>query len=154
MSHGGGSESKAEPNLTPLLDMVLQLLMFFIVVCNMSMDQVNESVVLPDATQANATDKTETDVLYLNIDPKGRVMVPGKQEPKEGENEIRSYLAGEFRFINDVAKSKGTKGAENTVVIIRAHKDVDFAKVFIVLREAKAAGFKRWQLRALKNQTA
>ena len=31
MSHGGGTVEVAEPNLTPLLDLVLQLLMFFLI---------------------------------------------------------------------------------------------------------------------------
>ena len=41
------SSDKCEPNLTPLLDMVLQLVMFFMLCANFVMEQVNESVKLP-----------------------------------------------------------------------------------------------------------
>ena len=34
MSHGGGDGETCEPNMTPLLDLVLQILMFFIVTIN------------------------------------------------------------------------------------------------------------------------
>ena len=63
MSHGGSSEGSAEPNLTPLLDMVLQRVMFFMLVCNFTMEQVNEDVKLPLASQAKPADKAEADVL-------------------------------------------------------------------------------------------
>ena len=45
MSHGPSAEgSNAEPNLTPLLDVVLQLLMFFMMCVNFVTEQVNEDI--------------------------------------------------------------------------------------------------------------
>ena len=42
MSHGGSDSGvSAEPNMTPLLDLVLQLLMFFIINVNFVSEQVN-----------------------------------------------------------------------------------------------------------------
>ena len=68
MSHGGGGEGKAtEPNLVPLLDMVMQLLMFFMISVNFVSEQVNESIQLPVAQSARPMDKTDTDVLFLNL---------------------------------------------------------------------------------------
>src|SRR5438128_1518495 len=70
MSHGPSSEgSVAEPNLTPLLDVVLQLLMFFMMCVNFVNDQVKEDVKLPETQSAVPMDKTDTDVLFLNIKP-------------------------------------------------------------------------------------
>ena len=40
MSHGGGDSNEAEPDLTPMLDLVMQLLMYFIMVANF-IDQEN-----------------------------------------------------------------------------------------------------------------
>jgi biopolymer transport protein ExbD len=45
-------DSKAEPNLTPLLDVVLQLLMFFMMCVNFVTEQVNSDIALPDAQSA------------------------------------------------------------------------------------------------------
>lgn len=149
MSHGGSSEASAEPNLTPLLDMVLQLVMFFMLVCNFTMEQVNEDVKLPLASQAKPADKAEADVLYLNVNGKGQLMA----REAEGERllttgpEIHTFLTRAYREREATAKAKGLTDP-NTVVIIRAHGDADFAPVFNILREAKQAGFKKWQLRA------
>jgi biopolymer transport protein ExbD len=146
MSHPGGSDMKAEPNLTPLLDMVLQLVMFFMLVANFTMQDVNEDVLLPPASQAKASEPAKSDVLYLNIDSKGRLLTADGAEPKQTRPEIHTYLEREYLRREDLARSRNETA--NPVVIIRAHRDADFAPVFNVLREAKQAGFKRWQLRA------
>jgi biopolymer transport protein ExbD len=45
MSHGSSGEGAvSEPNLTPLLDVVLQLLMFFMMCVNFVNEQVNENI--------------------------------------------------------------------------------------------------------------
>src|SRR5215471_16413440 len=82
MSHGGGGlADKCEPNLTPLLDVVLQLLMFFMMCVNFVTEQVNEDIKLPYAQSARPMDKGEQDVLFLNLDDQGRLIVLGKEEP-------------------------------------------------------------------------
>jgi biopolymer transport protein ExbD len=146
MSHTPGNGPKAEPNLTPLLDMVLQLVMFFMLVANFTMHDVNEDVQLPLASQAKAAEPRDADVLYLNIDGKGRLVTADGDEPKQTQPEIHTYLEREYQRRADLAKSRNE--IFNTVVIIRAHRDANFAPVFSVLHEAKQAGFKRWQLRA------
>ena len=59
MSHGGGGadgEISAEPNLTPLLDLVLQLIFFFMLCANFVQEDLNEDIQLPTASQAVALD--------------------------------------------------------------------------------------------------
>ena len=48
MSHG----SSAEPNLTPMLDMVFQLVTFFMLVINFSSENYDQRVRLPVAGSA------------------------------------------------------------------------------------------------------
>ena len=68
MSHGPAAEgSVAEPNLTPLLDLVLQLLMFFMMTVNFINEQVTGEVKLPTSQSAIPLSKSETEVLFLNI---------------------------------------------------------------------------------------
>ena len=63
MSHGGGAEGgMADPNLTPLLDVVLQLLMFFMMCVNFVTEQVNEDISLPVSQAVKPMDKADTDV--------------------------------------------------------------------------------------------
>ena len=77
-SHGTSTSEKAEPNLVPMLDMVLQLVMFFIMVANFTMEQVNKDVMLPIAQSARPGDKRDTDVIYLNLNAEGKLIVPGR----------------------------------------------------------------------------
>jgi biopolymer transport protein ExbD len=140
-----------EPNLIPLLDLVLQMVMFFIMVANFAAQQVTADVMLPQASSARPPDPGMTEVLYLNINEKGMLLVPGR-EPMTSLSEIKYYLLSEYQTAKRAAESQGHKDV-NTVVIIRGHKNSDFKPVFEVLREAKAAGFKKWQLRATVKNT-
>src|SRR3954468_3925269 len=68
MSHGPASQgSIAEPNLTPLLDVVLQVLMFFMMCVNFVTEQVNEDIKLPESQSAMPMDKADVDVLFINL---------------------------------------------------------------------------------------
>ena len=55
MSHG--STEKCEPNFTPLLDLVLQLVMFFMICANFVMEQTSVEIKLPKAIAAKALEK-------------------------------------------------------------------------------------------------
>src|SRR6476646_8938486 len=80
MSHGGvgggRGEVSPEPNLTPLLDMVLQLVMFFMLVANFVMDELSDKIHLPVATQAKPLTAKDTNILYLNVSKYGKVLLP------------------------------------------------------------------------------
>ena len=52
MSASMSSDTKAEPNLTPLLDVVFQLITFFMLVINFSNDNYDQRVRLPVAGTA------------------------------------------------------------------------------------------------------
>ena len=139
--------SDCEPNLIPLLDLVLQLVMFFIMVANFAAQQVSGDVMLPLASSARAPDPNESiDVLYINLNNEGKMIVPGR-EPMTSLAETKYYLINEFATAKRAAEARGEKDVK-TVVIIRAHKDADFKPVFEILRECKSAGFRKWQLRA------
>jgi biopolymer transport protein ExbD len=157
MSHGSsGGGAATEPNLTPLLDMVLQLVMFFVMVANFSMEQANADVKLPDAMSGKPTEKTDAEVLYLNLNDKGEILIVG-HEPL-GATEIYGYLKDQYTEAAELARDRKKKGLADsdqvsTVIIIRADKNTDFGPVYNVLRQAKAAGFKKWQLRVNHRNT-
>jgi biopolymer transport protein ExbD len=74
MSHGPTSEgSSAEPNLTPLLDLVLQLLMFFVLCANFKQN-IHNNPIVDLAYSESAKPITETtsedtgkDIIYVNL---------------------------------------------------------------------------------------
>lgn len=149
MSHALGEGSKAVPNLTPLLDLVLQLLMFFMMCVNFVREQVTRDIVLPVAQSARPMDKTLGEVLVLNMDAKGRLIVLGKPQPLTTLGEISYYLKQEFTDARRAAEARGDRsGQVKTAVIIRAHQDANYTQVFQLLRTCKEVGYRKLQLRA------
>jgi hypothetical protein len=68
MAAAVGSE-KMELNLTPLLDVVLQLIMFFMMCVNFVMDQVDPNVLLPSSVSARELPpKTDVQVVVINME--------------------------------------------------------------------------------------
>jgi len=74
MSASVGSEG-ADPNLTPLLDLVLQLIMFFMITVNfVRADQFDDAIKLPVATSAIAMDPSAEDLIFLNLYSTGKLV--------------------------------------------------------------------------------
>src|SRR6266481_5551146 len=129
MSHGlQGAGSKAEPNLTPLLDMVLQMIMFFMLCVNFVNEQVNEDIRLPRSGTARPMEKTEGEVLFLNLNEKGHLIVPGRDTPLDLVN-MRPFLRQNF----DDAKRLLKGGEVKTAVVIRADRAANYGDVFKVM---------------------
>jgi biopolymer transport protein ExbD len=140
MSHGGSGE--AEPDLTPMLDLVMQMLMYFIMVANF-LDQENTAdVYLPIAQAAKPISKDDANVLFLNVDKDGRVLILG-EAPKDMDA-TRLWL--DNQALN--AKQKSTDGSNRTAIVVRAHRDVNYETVYKLMETCKQKGFKRFKLRA------
>lgn len=149
------SSNEPDVNLIPLLDLVLQLVMFFIMVANFAAQETTADVVLPQAVSARPPEagSGDSDILYVNLNADGQVLVPGR-EPMKSIAEVRYHLKSEFDTAKRTAEARGEKEVR-TVVIIRADKNADFKPVYEVLRACQQAGFRKWQLRAtVKNQQA
>jgi biopolymer transport protein ExbD len=140
---------KCEPNLTPLLDMVLQLVMFFMLCANFVMEQVNESIKLPDAIAAKALDKGANDYIILNVDPAGVTSVGNDQyaNPLQVQLFLRNQLdADKLR----VSQGDWDRGKGRSIIILRAHRDCTFKTVHDVMQACRRAGYTDLQLRAIK----
>jgi biopolymer transport protein ExbD len=150
MSHVPATDSiKAEPNLVPLLDLVFQLIMFFMICVNFVSEQVNEDIKLPIAQSARPMEKGEVDVLFLNMDHKGSLIVSGRQKPLLTRNEMGFFLRQQHDDALRVARERGdASGRIKTAVIIRADRDATYAQVYELLQLCKANGYHKLQLRA------
>jgi biopolymer transport protein ExbD len=168
MSHGpSGEGAAAEPNLTPLLDVVLQLLMFFMMCVNFVNEQINEEIKLP-TSQAVKPTKADTELLFVNLKPFALadfqdrlpadvlarvqdkfhegdecILVSGKEPMRQPE--LRVWLKQQFE---DAKLAAGDKPV-NTAVVIRAHREADYGQVFEILNMCKTVGYRRLMLRAL-----
>jgi biopolymer transport protein ExbD len=138
-----GTAQDTEINLTPLLDLVLQLVMFFMLVANFVMDELSDKIKLPVASQAKPLTAKDINFMYLNVDKTGKVIVP-IGEPKTSEEEIRFYLRQAAQ--NHVLGEKRAK--DEVTVIIRADRDARFLHIHRTMMAIKAVGYKKLQLRA------
>lgn len=151
MSHGpAGDGVKSDPNLTPLLDVVLQLLMFFMMCVNFVTEQVNQNINLPVAESAVPMDKSDSEatVLFLNLNRNGHLEVPG-HDPMRNPFEMRFYIKSQYDDAKRLNEEKGLKGVVQTTVIIRADKSSNYAEVYRMLKICQEVGYSKIQVRAL-----
>jgi biopolymer transport protein ExbD len=147
MSHGGGAGGRgqvsSDPNLTPLLDMVLQLVMFFMLVANFIMDELSDKIHLPVASQAKPLTAKDANVYYLNVSKDGKVLL-SVGEPLTTPEQIKFHMDQVAR--NHVLGQ--AQAREKVTVIIRADKETRFLNIHKTIVAIKQAGFKKLQLRA------
>mgnify|MGYP002382350448 CR=1 FL=1 len=158
MSHGSSGGDKCEPNLIPLLDLVLQLVMFFMVCANFVMEQLNESIRLPEAVVAKPIDKKDEFVIFLNVNKDGQVLlspidVIGDRKDDailSNPAQVRTYMKRRYDMDMRRKPAEGQAKATPSLLIIRADKEAAFEKVHAVMTACQGAGFERCQLRAIR----
>jgi biopolymer transport protein ExbD len=143
-------ELKADPNLTPILDMVFQLITFFMLVINFKAASLDMSVQLPVIGSALPTEAGDRDVLVLNVMPNGKLRMYGE------EREVDGLIAQEARSARQSAggsSKQGTGGELPTTVIIRADRTTPYHFIHHVIQACQAHGFRNFQYRALGTST-
>jgi biopolymer transport protein ExbD len=149
MSHGAGGEDIPEPNLTPLLDLVLQMVMFFMIVANFVTEQLNQNIQLPEATTAVPIDREKENILVLNVDSEGvlleRSTDPNDDTKLDSQIKIQRWMNDKFAFYKS---DRGDKAAKEMTIVVRGDKNTTFENIYRVMRAAKEAGFINVQLRA------
>src|SRR5437763_2606785 len=112
------SAENSEPNLTPILAMVFQLITFFMRVINFQTAALAMSLKLPVVGSARPTDKGSADLLVLNVNTKGEMMVYG------GVKDPVKFLAAEALSTRRRLELDGKKVKAGddlpTLVVIRA----------------------------------
>jgi biopolymer transport protein ExbD len=138
-----------DPNLTPLLDVVLQLIMFFMITVNfVSTENLPENIILPVAQTAVPLEQAREAEVYLNVDKDGK-LVGSEVEDLNTLEKLKAHLTRRKEYIEREARAKGQTGETRIVVIIRAHQDARYFQVWDVLNSCQKAGFKNWQIRAM-----
>ena len=149
MATQAGSEG-ADPNLVPLLDLVLQLIMFFMITINfVRVDQFDDAIKLPVATSAVKIDKTAEDWIFLNLNAKGELSGSLTNLTLDTPQKIKVHLMGEKDVLARSAQARGKAADAKVVIILRADKACKYGEVWKVLDACQQAGLKYWQLRVM-----
>ena len=153
MSSSMGSDLKAEPNLTPLLDVVFQLITFFMLVINFSQDNFDSRIKLPVAGSARPQDdatKVAEERLVLNVDNRGNLLFNGQTlsfEQAARKIKLEAQIARQ-----NIKAVKGTLGPNQELparVVIRADRDTSFTKLFGLIGTCQSNGYQKFDLKAM-----
>lgn len=148
MSHG----ASAEPNLTPILDMVFQLITFFMLVINFKTAAMDLDLKLPVVGSARPVDtQGQEDLLILNINSHGELKVYGQLV-----SDVPSYIANEAQASLLAARRTGAQikpGDElPSTVVIRADKSTPFKMLNHVIEMCQTNGYRKFALKAMNKE--
>jgi biopolymer transport protein ExbD len=126
-------DKELEINLTPLLDLVLQLIMFFLACVNFVSEQVSSNVQLPSSTSAQEIQpKTEDEYIIINIEllrkdrtgPNGEIIHDKENHPIRDPIEphtfkFRIHGGQDITFIDTPeSKARGLATAMNRMTLL------------------------------------
>lgn len=119
----GKSGTGATLDLTPVVDVVFNLLIFFALSLNFAATSGGINVKLPSASSA---EPVKSEQLTINLTQAGQV-----------------YYNDEKIEINDLPKKLGSIDDKNSIVIIRADNSVPHGRVVEVMDIVKSEGFSK-----------
>ncbi|MFM7845968.1 MAG: ExbD/TolR family protein [Planctomycetota bacterium] len=129
-----------EGDSTSMIDMVFQLVAFFMVLINFNEADQNEAIKLPGSELARPPDGPMSFPITLHVTKKGTVIIGGDEIVP---SELKRYLLNELSTLE--VKNKGPGDA---TVIIRGDADAKTGKVQEVIQECQKNRFDRFALRA------
>jgi biopolymer transport protein ExbD len=143
------------PNLTPLLDVVLQLITFFMMLVHFGtrLEGATKAVRLPVAPAALPGSDLTFDRLTVAMDAQGRLLVSGHALDEETAtkwwaDQAKMRRAG-LEVLGEVTSDNGELP---TVVIIRADRAASFGAIRRTLAEAQDRGFAHFSLVVLRRR--
>lgn len=151
------SSSVFNPNLTPLLDVVLQLITFFMMLVHFGtrLEGASKVVRLPLAPAALPGSDLTFDRLSVVLDVRGRLQV-GNQWVNE--DTAAAWWAGQARARKaglEMMKDPSAAGDElPTVVIVRADRAASYGAVRRTLATAQEQGFAHFSLVVVRRRGA
>jgi biopolymer transport protein ExbD len=146
-----GSDGFVAPNLTPLLDVVLQLITFFMMLIHFGskIEGESTSIRLPTAPAALPGGDLGLDRLVVSVDAAGRLLADGGSydEASAGpwwSEQAKSRKAGRATL--------GANGEDElpTLVVVRADKAASYGSVRRLLAAAQDQGFAHFTLVVLR----
>ena len=122
MQFEGLQRNRKIPSLTPLIDIVFLLLVFFMLTAHFVKDQALD-VSLPDADSSNTIENKEA--LEIILDPRGHILIDEKHiAVNELDQVLQSMLSGR----------------KNKQVILRGDKTAELGLTVKVMDAARKAG--------------
>lgn len=139
-----------EPNLTPILDMVFQLITFFMLVINFKATSMDLSLNLPVLGSARPLAyEGRHEPITLNLDRDGSAKAYGQVV------DLETFIPREAEVLKLMLKTDDNQVDDGSIpvpVIIRADKTVSFEQVMRTMRLCQSEGLTNIALSALTRQ--
>ena len=158
MSHGSASSSEGvEVNLIPIIDIVIQLITFFLMLVNFDGSNNDERVRLPIADLAKPSEMEIDEMLILNVNQAGEVNVGigGDVLLDIDSDNFRQHMAKEARATEKSMQQEkrqikrvGDRAQLWTTIMIRADKEIEYEKIQRMMKICQDQGFYKFALRA------
>jgi biopolymer transport protein ExbD len=129
-----------EADFTPMIDIVFQLIAFFMVLINFTQTEQNDKIKLPESLLARPPDAPLEFPITLHMSEMGTVFIGGQEVSLQG---LRPYLRKEATIL----QNRNTPVADATV-IIRADRFTATGEVQNLIRVCQDNGFEKFSLRA------
>lgn len=134
----------AEGDLTAMIDMVFQLIIFFMVLINFSQDDQNDKIKLPSSELAKPPKAPLTFPIVLHLDSNAAIYM--------GTNVVTvDSIAPLLRTEIDLLKSRNQK-ASDANIIIRGHQGTPGGVVQDLIKKCQDLGFEKFALRVREEQ--
>jgi biopolymer transport protein ExbD len=146
---GSLSVDKCEPNLVPILDMVFQLITFFMLVVNFKTTAVDHQLQLPVVGSAQpAEEQQQGELLVINLRASGEILVRGVPQPI-----FEGFIGLEARRIADANKLTFGESLPVTIVI-RADRTVTVKSLMNVVDLCRSKGFDKFDFVVVRSGKA
>jgi biopolymer transport protein ExbD len=135
-----------------LLDVVFQLITFFMLVINFTNDNYDQRIKLPVAGSARPLDDpraAEEDRLVLNIDNHGDLLLNGKTLHGNAVAEQIKFEAQLVRLNKKAVAAKGQDDGLPTRIVIRADRDAECGPIYSIINACQANGFRKFDFKAM-----
>jgi biopolymer transport protein ExbD len=150
--HRDQSEGVVNPNLTPLLDVVLQLITFFMMLIHFGsrLEGATKLVRLPTAPAALPGGDLALDRLVVVIDARGALLVDGKALEGPAAEAWWAEQATNRRAGQETLGGPVEELA--TVVVVRADRNASYGMIRRTLANAQNRGFAHFSLVVLRSR--
>lgn len=142
-----GSMSRAEMDMTPMIDMTFQLIAFFMVALNFSGAEFDQRINLPASELAKPPDVPYVEPLTIQMTSDERILFAGDELDL---GQLPSALWREAQFI----RAHPQKDVSDVTVIIRADRAAKTGRVQEVIQMCQKAEFDTFALRGRQSDTS
>ncbi len=144
-------------DMTPMIDIVFQLIAFFMLVTNFEQSQADERVKLPIDQLAKPPLVAREKEIVLNIgfvrDKQGNIIQPDPVIFLADEQIPVAGIRPQLDLERQVAQAKyGDEALADMTIVIRADSDVPTGLVQELIRTAQDVGFEDFALKAMQEQ--